>query len=122
MQQAHHTDKHLREIARLRKAVVRLQELATKYRPSDVVSKALFKISELASSVTDMHQFYQSVHSLIGELMVAKNFFICLYDQRADTIKFVHFVDEFDDIPALKSIPAELLDKGLTGYVMRTGK
>lgn len=122
MQQAHHTDKHLREIARLRKAVVRLQELATKYRQSEVVQKALFKISELASSVTDMQQFYQSVHSIIGELMVAKNFFICLYDQRGDTIKFVYFVDEYDDIPSLESIPAELLDKGLTGYVMRTGK
>src|SRR5690554_487924 len=69
-----------------------------------------------------MQQFYQSVHSIVGELMVAKNFFICLYDQRGDTIKFVYFVDEYDDIPSLESIPAELLDKGLTGYVMRTGK
>lgn len=122
MHQSNQTDRHLREIARLRKAVVRLQDLATKYRQSEVVQKALFKISELASSVTDMQQFYQSVHNIIGDLMVAKNFFICLYDQRGDTIQFVYFVDEYDDIPSLESIPAELLDKGLTGYVMRNGK
>lgn len=122
MHQPNQTDRHLREIARLRKALVRLQDLATKYRQSEVVQKALFKISELASSVTDMQQFYQSVHNIIGDIIVAKNFFICLYDQRGDTIRFVYFVDEYDDIPSAESIPAELLDKGLTGYVMRSGK
>ncbi len=114
--------KKQKEIARLRKAVARLQELALKYRQSEVIQKALFKISELASSVTDMQQFYQSVHNIIGDLMVAKNFFICLYDQTEDMVKFVYFVDEYDDIPSLEAIPAELLGKGLTGYVMRTGK
>src|SRR5690554_6198588 len=122
MQLPNELDKKQKEIARLRKAVARLQELTLKYRQSEVIQKALFKISELASSVTDMQHFYQSVHDIIGELMVAKNFFICLYDQIEETVKFVYFVDEYDDIPALESIPAELLGKGLTGYVMRTGK
>src|SRR5690554_1686620 len=115
-------EKKQNEIARLRKAVARLQDLTLKYRQSEVIQKALFKISELASSVTDMEQFYQSVHNIIGDLMVAKNFFICLHDHADDTVRFVYFVDEYDDIPSLKSIPAELLGKGLTGYVMRTGK
>lgn len=115
-------EKKQNEIARLRKAVARLQDLTLKYRQSEVIQKALFKISELASSVTDMEQFYQSVHTIIGDLMVAKNFFICLHDHADDTVRFVYFVDEYDDIPSLKAIPADLLGKGLTGYVMRTGK
>lgn len=114
--------KQQQEIARLRKAVARLKDLTTKYRQSEVIQKALFKISELASSVTDMEQFYESVHAIIGDLMVAKNFFICLHDQVEDTVRFVYFVDEYDDIPSLEAIPADLLGKGLTGYVMRTGK
>ncbi|WP_228759553.1 MULTISPECIES: sensor domain-containing phosphodiesterase [Idiomarina] len=112
-----------KEITRLRKAVARLQKLALKYRQSEVVQKALFKISELASSVQNMQDFYASVHAIIGELMDARNFYICLYDQAKDTVQFVYFVDEYDDFPALEQvIPAEVLGQGLTGYVMRTGK
>ncbi|MBY6064073.1 diguanylate cyclase domain-containing protein [Pseudidiomarina sediminum] len=110
------------EIARLRKAVVRLKSLALKYRQSEVVQKALFRISELASSARDMSEFYPAVHAIIDELMVAKNFFVCLYDAHSETVKFVYFVDEYDAIPDNEQFPAEVLRQGLTGYVMRTGE
>ncbi len=112
-----------KEIARLRKAVARLQKLALKYRQSEVIQKSLFKISELASSVSRMQDFYESVHAIIDDLMDAQNFFICLYHDASDTIEFVYFVDEYDDIPSIEhEIPAEVLGQGLTGYVMRTGQ
>ncbi len=112
----------LKEVARLRKAVVRLKKLTLKYRQSEVVQKALFRISELASFVRDMSEFYSSVHGIIGELMMARNFFICLYDENNDTVKFVYFVDEYDDMPSLEQFPADTLRRGITGYVMRTGR
>lgn len=110
------------EIARLRKAVVRLKSIALKYRQSEVVQKALFRISELASSARDMSEFYPALHAIIDELMMAKNFFVCLFDNTNDMVKFVYFVDEYDDVPSNEQFPAEVLRQGLTGYVMRNSK
>ncbi|RUO63058.1 diguanylate cyclase domain-containing protein [Pseudidiomarina insulisalsae] len=110
------------EVARLRKAVARLKNIALKYRQSEVIQKALFRISELASSARDMSEFYPALHAIIDELMMAKNFFVCLYDNTDDTVKFVYFVDEYDDMPSNEQFPAEVLRQGLTGYVMRTGQ
>jgi len=109
------------EVARLRKALSRLQKLALKYREAEVIQKALFKISELASSARDMSDFYPAVHAIIADLMMAKNFFICIYDDSNDTFKFVYFVDEYDDAPSLEQFPAEILRQSLTGFIMRTG-
>ncbi len=109
-----------RDIARLRKAVARLKNIALKYRQSEVVQKALFRISELASSARDMSEFYPALHAIIDELMMAKNFFVCLFDENKDTVKFVYFVDEYDDVPSNEQFPAEVLRQGMTGYVMRT--
>ncbi|WP_411359892.1 sensor domain-containing phosphodiesterase [Pseudidiomarina salilacus] len=110
------------EITRLRKAVARLKTLALKYRESEVIQKALFRISELASSARDMQEFYPALHGIIDELMMAKNFFVCLYDDHSDTVKFVYFVDEYDEVPSYEQFPADVLRRGLTGYVMRTGQ
>ena len=110
------------EIARLRKAVARLKTLALKYRQSEVVQKALFRISELASSARDMSEFYPALHAIIDELMMAKNFFVCLYDTADDTVRFVYFVDEYDALPSNEEFPADVLRQGLTGYVMRTAE
>ena len=110
------------EIARLRKVVARLKKLTVKYQQAELIQKALFRISELASAVQDINQFYSSCHSIIGELMFAKNFFICLYDDVDDTVQFVYFVDEYDDASTIDSFPMEVLRRGMTGYVMRTGQ
>ncbi|MEA3588450.1 diguanylate cyclase [Pseudidiomarina sp. 1APP75-27a] len=119
MPNQHQLSTDSRDIARLRKAVVRLKSIALKYRQSEVVQKALFRISELASSARDMSEFYPALHAIIDELMVARNFFVCLFDQQQDTVKFVYFADEYDDVPSNEQFPAEVLRKGLTGYVIR---
>ncbi|EKE83451.1 EAL domain-containing protein [Idiomarina xiamenensis] len=106
----------------LRKVIERLKKLTVKYRQAEVVQKALFRISELAASVRNMSDFYSAVHAIIGELMAAKNFYICLYDQQRDWVNFVYFVDEYDEMDAFSHIPMEQLSRGITGYVLRTGE
>ncbi|RAJ99081.1 EAL domain-containing protein [Aliidiomarina maris] len=108
--------------ARQQKVIERLKFLTHKYRQAEVVQKALFRISELAASVRDMNQLYASVHSIIGELMAANNFYICLYDADSDTVEFPYFVDEYDSIDIVCRMPAEKLKRGMTGYVLRTGE
>ena len=68
------------ENLKLRKVVSRLKQLTHKYRSAEVIQNALFQISELAAQVRDMDNFYCSVHEIIGKLMFAKNFYICLYE------------------------------------------
>ncbi|OIM99143.1 hypothetical protein BFR57_00760 [Idiomarina sp. MD25a] len=111
-----------RENQKLTKVIERLKRLTYSYRSAEVVQKALFRISELAASARSMDNFYQSVHAIIGELMYARNFYVCFYEPEKKVVSFAYFVDEFDEKQAIEQMPMESLARGLTGYVMRTGQ
>ena len=81
------------------------------------LSSALLRIAEKASSAEDLPQFYAAMHTIVAELMYAKNFYIALYDPNMQLLTFPYFVDEQDSRPAPKK-----LGKGLTEYVLRTGE
>lgn len=78
---------------------------------------ALYRIAEAASTVENLEKLYASLHSIVGELMYARNFYIALYDETQDTLSFPYFVDEADEAP-----PPIRPGKGLTEYVLRTGE
>src|SRR5437763_12317233 len=79
--------------------------------------EALYRISDCANSVDDLQQLYQALHKIIGELIYAKNLYISLLDESAKELHFPYFVDENDPVPNGRK-----LGKGLTEYVLRTGK
>jgi len=81
------------------------------------VQSALYRIAEKTASSQDMEDLYAAIHEIIGELMYAKNFYIALYDAATEMVTFPYFRDEFDPTP-----PPMKLTKGLTEYVLRTGK
>ncbi len=83
----------------------------------EALSSALYRIAEQSSSAHDLQQFFTAVHSIVDELMYARNFYIALYDPATDVVSFPYFVDEFDTAP-----PAKKMGKGLTDYLMRTGE
>lgn len=107
------------EVQRLKKVVERLTALTEKYQQAEVVQQALFRISELASSVESMDQLYASVHRIIGQLMDAKNFYICLYSDDRESMIFPYFVDEFDHAEMVAEVPVSSLSRGMTGYLLR---
>lgn len=78
---------------------------------------AIYRISEAASSVAGLDELYRSIHLIVAELMAATNFYITLYDPGAGTLAFPYFVDEQESPP-----PPQKVGKGLTEYVLRTGK
>src|SRR2546423_8861821 len=49
--------------------------------------------------------------------MPATNFYIALYDDRSQTLSFPYFVDEEESPP-----PPQKLGRGLTEYVLRSGR
>jgi two-component system cell cycle sensor histidine kinase/response regulator CckA len=83
----------------------------------EALSSALYRVAEKSSSAHDLQQFFAAVHSIIDELMYARNFYIALYDCATESITFPYFVDEHDQAP-----PAKKLGKGLTDYLIRTGE
>ncbi|EGN74208.1 diguanylate cyclase (GGDEF) domain-containing protein [Idiomarina sp. A28L] len=110
------------QIRRLERVVARLKVLTQKYRQAEVIQQALFRISESASSAQNMEQIYRDVHRIIGQLMTAKNFYICLYTEDRKSFTFPYFIDQYDDARMVAEVPAEALMRGMTGYVLRRGE
>ncbi|MEO8586043.1 MAG: EAL domain-containing protein [Acidobacteriota bacterium] len=75
------------------------------------------RIAEAAEQARNLDEFYAAVHALMGTLIDARNFYIALWDEDQRLLSFPYFVDAFDPAPAPKP-----LGRGLTDYVIRTGK
>jgi len=88
----------------------------TARRHTELVQSATYRISEAAHSAQNLNEFYRLIHTIVGELMHARNFYVVLYDAAADELNLVYHVDEFD-APWSPSPPG----KGLTAYVLHTG-
>lgn len=104
----------------LRELVPQLQKVTEKYKRAEAIQKALFDISELSSSVSELSRLYSAVHDIIASFMHARNFYVAFYDDSESMVDFVYFVDEFDEL-TINEIPAEKLKDGFTGYVLETG-
>lgn len=104
----------------LRELIPQLQQLTDKYKRAERVQKALFDISELASSVSHLNRLYTAIHEIIADFMNADNFFVAFYERDNNVVDFAYFVDEFDE-QVIKQLPAEKLMDGMTGYILRTG-
>lgn len=84
-------------------------------RRAEKVQNALYQIASLSAQAPDTEALSASLHRIIGELMVAKNFLIGLYHADTQEISIPYFVDEKDPVPPARRIPA---GKGLCSYVL----
>jgi serine phosphatase RsbU (regulator of sigma subunit) len=93
--------------------------------------QSLLRISEEAHSAKNIEEFISTIHHILSNLVVAENFFICLYDEPSDKYLFLYFVDEFDTIETAtvsfdyeESLDVTLYDLSgtLTDQVRKTGK
>lgn len=93
--------------------------------------KALLRISEEAHTAASIEEFVATIHGILADLVIARNFFICLYDEATDKYFFPYFEDEYDSIETAavssgydESLQVTLyeLSGTLTDYVRRTGK
>jgi two-component system cell cycle sensor histidine kinase/response regulator CckA len=89
----------------------------TERRRGQEIQAALYEISEATQSVESLDELFASLHRIVGRLMPATNFYIALYDPERDLLSFPYFVDENDERPE----PFKP-GRGMTGYVLRTGK
>ncbi len=90
----------------------------TQRKKEEKIRASVYRISEAAYSAEDLRGFYQAIHKIIAELMPAKdNFYIALFDEETGLLRFPYFVDEEEKNPG-----PQKLGRGLTEYVLRTGR
>ncbi|RPI87796.1 MAG: GAF domain-containing protein [Chloroflexi bacterium] len=80
------------------------------------VREAIYQIAQAVNETRNLTELYNSIHTVLNELMPAQNFYIALYNQNENLLSFPYFVDEYDE-PPVESLPGH----GLTEYVLRTG-
>lgn len=86
-------------------------------RETQKLQSVLYRIADAASSASDLQGLYSAIHKSVSVLVNANNFYIALYDPSTETVTFPFHIDDFDPDwePRTKR-------KGLTEYVIRTGK
>jgi len=82
-----------------------------------ILQSATYAIAQAANNARSLDGLYKAVHDIIATAMPAGNFYLAMYDADEDLISYPYFVDELDPKPQPRK-PG----KGLTEYVLRTGK
>ncbi len=75
-------------------------------RRNERLQLALYEIADLAGGSLDMQDMLRRIHAIVGELMYAENFYIVLYDDARQKMRFLYFVDKLD--PFVNDPDAEL--------------
>jgi diguanylate cyclase (GGDEF)-like protein/PAS domain S-box-containing protein len=89
----------------------------TERKQAEKLQDAIYRIAQAADRSESLEALYPAIHAIIQEVMIVDNFYIALYDVMNDLLSFPYFVDEVDHV-----VPPKKTGKGLTEYVLRTGK
>ena len=90
----------------------------TQRKQAETLQAAVYRIAVAADKTTGLDALYPQIHEIISSVMPAENFYIALYDEEQNKLRFPYSRDLEDD-----AFPVELTPgKGLTAYVLRTGR
>jgi signal transduction histidine kinase len=87
------------------------------YMREEKLRQIISEILEASNSEKNLSDLFKFIHTCIKKLMKADNFYIAYYKKDSAMLTFPYFVDEEDTDSSAKK-----LGKGLTEYVLRTGK
>ncbi len=102
----------------LERANQELQNEVLERQHAEKLQQALFRITELSVSATGLEHFYADLHSIIGELLYARNFYVALLSADGDYVEFPYAADEIET----KTLTRRKRARGLSEYVIDTGK
>ncbi|MCP4690225.1 MAG: GAF domain-containing protein, partial [Desulfobacterales bacterium] len=69
----------------------------TEQKRANSVLRTLYDISRAVNSTRGLDDLFELIHGSLGAIMDAKNFFIALYDEKADLLTFPYYIDEKDE-------------------------
>lgn len=101
----------------LKQANLDLQAEVLERQRAQEVQRALFRIAELSIASATLEQFYAEIHKVVGGLLYARNFYIAMLSDDGTMLEFPYSVDERDTLREAREV-----GKGLTEYVLRSGK
>ncbi len=90
----------------------------TERKQTQTLQEAVYQIAAAAETTSTLNELYPQIHQIISSVMPAEYFYITLYDEAQDLLRFPYFKDAADE-PSVDGIQP---GKGLTAYVLRTGK
>ena len=86
--------------------------------PAEALHRVLYRMAERATAGLPLYEFLREVHVLLGDLLYARNFYVCLVNAERSTLDFPYYVDEKDgDTMQCDDVP---MRRGLTEFVLRT--
>jgi diguanylate cyclase (GGDEF)-like protein len=102
----------------------RLYESISRLAMAERLQRALYAIAELAGTAHNLTEMMQSLHSIVGMLMYAENFYIFLYDPVSDSVRFPYYVDTVDKKPPApdESYPLQDMRYSLTWNLLQGGQ
>jgi PAS domain S-box-containing protein len=97
-----------------------LKAQTQEYKKAEALQRVFYRIAERATAGLSFYLFLQTVHQLLGELLYAKNCYVCLYDAVRHRLDYPYYEDERDG----KAMQVDNVGYryGLTEYVLRTGE
>ena len=92
----------------------------TKAKKSQEINQVLFAISNAVNSTKNLPDLYKKIHSLLGQIIDATNFFIAIVNKKDRTLYSPYHVDTIgDDFSPLTNFNPK---NSLTGFVVKNRK
>ena len=89
----------------------------TERRKEEKIRTIISEILDEANSGKHLYEVFKFIHKSISKLMKAENFYIAYHNREQNMLTFPYYVDKYEE-----DTPPQKLGKGLTEYVLRTGK
>jgi|GEM_PF-6966766 len=96
--------------------IAQAQDVTAQKRADDE-RKAIAEIVHAVLTTSSLDEFFTIAHRAIIKLLPAKNCYIALYDKTSDLLSMPFCRDDFDEVA-----PPKRLGRGLTAFVLRTGR
>nr|WP_315495599.1 ATP-binding protein [uncultured Rhodoferax sp.] len=97
-----------------------LQAEALEQKKAEALQSVFYRIAERATAGLTLYDFLKTVHQLLGELLYAKNFYVCLSHPSKNTVDYPYYEDEKDgDTMQRYGVPRK---RGMTEFVLRTAQ
>lgn len=83
----------------------RVMAIDARSRRVERINRVLIGISGVVNATFDLDALYPSVHRSLGDIIDVTNFFIALYDRKANAIRFPYYRDQVDTAyPTIENI------------------
>ncbi|MCX6029671.1 MAG: PAS domain S-box protein, partial [Chloroflexi bacterium] len=102
-----------------RDVVLGIDRDITARKRAEALQNAVYHIAQASELVESLSALLAQIQCIISEVMPAENFYFALYDQARNRLSFPYSIDEVDESYSGEEIEA---GRGLTAYVLRTGK